>query len=121
MAKTGWQGFQAQGHTGFADRGEDIVCAAVSVLTQTAVLGLDEVLSIRCHVEVDEETGRLRCLLPKRLSEATWEQAQLVLKILYAGLNAVQEQYGKYVSVKEVPYRENESTTLRLQKGRRKH
>ena len=37
-------GFSAEGHTGFADRGEDIVCAAISVLTQTAVIGLQQEL-----------------------------------------------------------------------------
>ena len=29
-------GFDAHGHTGYAECGEDIVCAAVSAITQTA-------------------------------------------------------------------------------------
>ena len=33
-------GFSAKGHTGYAEEGEDIVCAAVSAITQTAAMGL---------------------------------------------------------------------------------
>lgn len=33
-------GFSAKGHTGYAEEGEDIVCAAVSAITQTAMMGL---------------------------------------------------------------------------------
>ena len=35
-------GFDAHGHTGYADAGEDIVCAAVSALTQATVIGMQE-------------------------------------------------------------------------------
>ena len=31
-------GFDAHGHTGYAECGEDIVCAAVSAITQTAAI-----------------------------------------------------------------------------------
>lgn len=116
----GWQGFQALGHTGYAEPGNDIVCAAVSALTQTAVLGLTEILAIDCLVQVDEHKGSLLCLLPQGLSPQDRTQAQLVLKILYQGLLATEKEYGKHVSVKEVPYRENESAIVRLKKGRRK-
>ena len=33
-------GFDAHGHTGYAECGEDIVCAAVSAITQTAAMGV---------------------------------------------------------------------------------
>ncbi|HKM43078.1 MAG TPA: ribosomal-processing cysteine protease Prp [Limnochordia bacterium] len=116
-----WQGFRAHGHTGFAGHGEDIVCAAVSVLTQTAVLGLREVLAIDCLVQTDEREGSLLCLLPDELSENDWNQAQLILNVLYVGLLATEKEYGDHVSVKEVPHRENESAIIRLKKRRRKY
>ena len=31
-------GLRIQGHTGFAPQGEDLVCAAVSAIAQTAIL-----------------------------------------------------------------------------------
>lgn len=121
QAEEGWQGFEVHGHTGFAEHGEDIVCAAVSVLTQTAVLGLMEVLEIDCLVQIEEREGYLRCRLPEELSQEEWTQAQLILKVLHVGLVATEEEYGKHVSVKEVPNRENESAIVRLKKGRRKY
>ena len=117
----GWQGFQAVGHADFADYGEDIVCAAVSVLTQTAVLGLKEVIGVDCLVDMDEQRGSLLCLLPDELQEQDWNQAQLILKVLHIGLLATEKDYGNYVRVKEVLHRENESSIVRLKKGWRKY
>lgn len=117
----GWQGFKALGHSGYAEHGEDIVCAAVSVLTQTAVLGLTELLGIEGLVQIDENEGLLVCLLPPDLDEGVWEQAQLILDVLHLGLTATAKEYGNHVSVKEVPYHENESAIIRHQKGRRKY
>lgn len=120
QTEAGWQGFQVSGHAGAADPGEDIVCSAVSALAQTAALGLTKVLEIECDVKVTD--GYLSCLLPE-LQQSLWEQAQLVLAVFLTGLEAIiaEEEYNKYVSVKEVPYRENEFTTFRYQKRRRKH
>ncbi|HKM17989.1 MAG TPA: ribosomal-processing cysteine protease Prp [Limnochordia bacterium] len=94
-------GFAAAGHSGFAQYGEDIVCAAVSVLTQTAVIGLQEVLGAGAAVEISE--GLLKCTLPPGLPEAVWQQSQLILKVMYAGLKAVFQEYGaEYLEIEEV-------------------
>lgn len=121
QSEAGWHGFSAKGHAGFADHGEDIVCAAVSALTQTTVLGLTQVVGLECQIAVDEREGSLDCLLPGGLAGEHWQQAQLILEVLYTGLKATEKEYKRYVSVKEVPYREDESTTFRHQEGRRKY
>lgn len=94
-------GFAAAGHTGFARRGEDIVCAAVSVLTQTAVIGLQEVLGIQADVQIKD--GFLKCVLPQRLPDPERQQSQLILRVMYAGLQAVFQEYGAdYLEIEEV-------------------
>lgn len=98
-----------------------MVCAAMSVLTHTAVLGLKKVLGVDCLVKADETQGLLVCLLPDRLSGEEYKQAQLILEVLYAGVTATVEEYGNYVRMKEVPYREDESAIFRLKKRRRKY
>ena len=47
-------GFRAQGHSGYAQSGSDIVCAAISALTQTFANGLSNVLQVpvECVVHV---------------------------------------------------------------------
>ena len=52
-------GFRAQGHTGYARAGADIVCAAVSALTQTTLNGLQNVLKAPVDAKVDDD-GRSR-------------------------------------------------------------
>jgi len=49
--------FFASGHAGWAESGEDVVCAAVSTVLQTAWLGLVEVAGIA--VEGSKAGGRL--------------------------------------------------------------
>ncbi|HHT43396.1 MAG TPA: ribosomal-processing cysteine protease Prp [Firmicutes bacterium] len=117
----GWQGFSARGHAGYADPGDDIVCAAVSVLTQTAILGIQEVVGVNCLVDLEEQEGLMEVLIPQELSEEQRKQVQLILEVLYVGLKATEKEYKRFVRVKEVPYRENESSILRHQKGRRKY
>ena len=41
-------GFIIKGHAGFADHGEDIVCAGASAIAQSALLGLQDLLAIGC-------------------------------------------------------------------------
>ena len=36
-------GIEARGHSGFAEKGNDVVCAAVSALMQALVFGLSEI------------------------------------------------------------------------------
>ena len=56
--------FFASGHAGWADSGQDVVCAAVSTLLQAAWLGLSEVAGI----EVDGTRGEARL-------ELSWPEA----------------------------------------------
>jgi uncharacterized protein YsxB (DUF464 family) len=87
-------GFRASGHAGYANSGEDIVCAAVSALTQTALLGLGEVLKVPVEWSADEEKGALSALI----QEAT-EGTEIVLRTLEAGLTNIAEQYPDLVGI----------------------
>lgn len=45
-----------KGHAGYAPHGQDIVCAAVSAILQTAVLGIESIAeTYPGHVEVNIE------------------------------------------------------------------
>ena len=63
-------GFDAHGHTGYADAGEDIVCAAVSALTQATVIGMQEVLSLPVRIERDDRAGRLMAVVAPGMRKA---------------------------------------------------
>jgi uncharacterized protein YsxB (DUF464 family) len=94
-------GFEAGGHAGYAPSGEDIVCAAVSALTQTALLGLQEVLKVPVTWKVDEEKGGLTV----RVREST-DGTVLLLRTLEAGLKNIAGQYPDQVGIDYMQRRE---------------
>lgn len=89
--------FCIKGHAGAAPYGEDIVCASISVLGQTAVIGLNHVLSKSPETEI--KSGLLHCTLPGDLSAKEQELAQVILKTMELGLRALEPNYGKYFKI----------------------
>lgn len=92
-------GFSAKGHTGFAEAGEDIVCSAVSAITQTAVLGLTEVLKLSAVVSVHD--AKLSCMLEKDIADIDWQKAELILETMALGLRSIADSYGDYIKIIE--------------------
>lgn len=73
-------GFAANGHANTAPHGQDIVCAGVASLTQTAVLGLDRHLGREIRLDVAD--GKLVVELaqpPDALTSAVFETMLLGL------------------------------------------
>ena len=91
------EGFNAKGHSGFDEAGEDIVCAAVSALTQTAYLGLERYLG--SPTKVYQKDGELRISLPEGLSPEDEERAELILGTMLLGLRSVEENYSDYLKI----------------------
>ncbi len=95
----GWiTSFIIEGHSGFSEYGKDIVCAGVSAITQTALLGLDHFLSNK-KPKVEVGPGNLRCELPASLKKEERERAGVILETMFLGLKAVEENYAGNVKV----------------------
>ena len=59
-------GIESRGHSGFARRGNDIVCAAVSTLMQALVLGLEDIAHVQgLEVHADEKIPIIRITWPE--------------------------------------------------------
>ncbi|NMB08683.1 MAG: ribosomal-processing cysteine protease Prp [Tissierellia bacterium] len=98
--------YKISGHAGFAEKGEDVVCAAVSALSQTALVSLVEVIGIsekELEFYIDEKKGILDVQLPKLIGEITNKEAQILLKTFEIGIKKIVESYSEYVTLK---YRE---------------
>ncbi len=78
-------GFTVTGHSDIAARGEDIVCAGVSSLAQTALLGLGEYL----HREMDYSVASGK--LSMQLKEAPDELTESILETMLLGLMEIQK------------------------------
>ena len=97
-------GFNAEGHTGYAPAGEDIVCAGVSTLLQTTVLGLEKLVGLDLQIRQEKKSGFLSCLIPVHADEDQRQQADFLFNFMYLGLQQIALEYPKYVqiSLKEV-------------------
>ena len=49
-------GFEAKGHSGYAEEGEDIVCAAVTSAVRLTECTINDVLGLEASVKVRENT-----------------------------------------------------------------
>ena len=88
-------GYAVSGHSGTAARGQDIVCAGVSALTQSALLGIMEYL--HRTVDYDIASGNLKM----RLKEPD-DSTEAILRTMYMGLAEVQKISPKDVQIQEV-------------------
>ena len=84
-------GFDCTGHADFAEQGKDIVCSAVSALTQTAVLGITEIAKIPAGVSIGDDG--IRCILEADATVRQCEQADLLFSSMEAGLAAIGKAY----------------------------
>lgn len=95
-------GFKIKGHANSAKYGEDIVCAAVSVLAQTSLMALVEVCGIdedELYYQIDDKTGFLEVNLPRNLNIKTLENSQIVLRTFELGVKSVIESYPNNVAL----------------------
>jgi uncharacterized protein YsxB (DUF464 family) len=91
------EGFSIVGHAGAGVRGQDVVCAGVSAIAQTAVLGLEQRLGLAPQVEAGE--GRLTVRLAPGIDAAQRLRAQDILETMWLGLCAVAAVYPRHVQL----------------------
>ena len=85
-----YTGFTCLGHAGYADAGEDIVCAAVSALVINTINSIACFTGEKFQTESDEESGLIRV----SFNRPPEHDAELYLKSLILGLQGIQNDYG---------------------------
>ena len=94
-----FSGVTCKGHTGYAEAGEDIVCAAVSSVVQTAVLGLMRLAGIDVEYKVDEKEGFLSATIPEKITAAQRHDADLILRTAYLGVSDLYEGFSDFIDL----------------------
>ena len=87
------------GHAGFAHRGRDIVCAAVSVLITTGINALEAVANVAPEIWQDEENAGMGLTLPDCLGGQAMHDAQIVLQTVLQGFKDIQSEYPKHLKI----------------------
>ena len=93
-------GFSVAGHSGYAEAGADIVCAAVSTAVTMAEAIINEVCGAKAKVRVKQEDARVSLTLPASCDDE--ETVQAVLSGLMLTLLNIKEDYEDYIEVLEV-------------------
>jgi len=93
-------GFSVSGHSGYAEAGSDIVCAAVSAVMTMVEATINEVCGAKAKVRVKEEDARVTLTLPVSCDEEDAVQAVLAGMLLY--LCSLRDDYPDYIEVLEV-------------------
>lgn len=95
------------GHAGVADGGDDLVCCAISTLTETLIAALQD-NHIHRSCEMDETDGFIRVrAFP---SEEMYTPALIIFDTIASGLAGIAMEYPEYVSY-------NTDFTMPVRKG----
>ncbi len=90
-------GFDVSGHSGYAESGSDIVCAAVSSAVGFAETIINDSLKLSADVSVEPDLARVALAVSSVSNEAV-----AVLSGFERHLRALSEEYPKYIKVLEV-------------------
>ena len=93
-------GFSVSGHSGYAEAGSDIVCAAISTAVTMAEATINDVCGAKAKVRVKEEDARITLTLPTSCDEE--DAVQAVLAGMMLTLMSLRDDYPDYIEVLEV-------------------
>ena len=93
-------GFVVEGHSGYAEAGSDIVCAAISAAVGVTECTINEVLGLAAPVKVREQDGFVSLKLPGGLGQANERTCQDLLTGLMVYLQALSDVYPENLIVR---------------------
>ena len=93
-------GFSVSGHSGYAEAGQDIICAAISAVVTMAEATINDVCGAKAKVRVKEEDARVTLTLPASCEEE--ESVQAVLAGMMLTLIGMRDDYPDFIEVLEV-------------------
>ena len=93
-------GFSISGHSGYAESGADIVCAAISAVVAMTEATVNDICGAKAKVRVKDAEARITLTLPTSCDEEDSVQAVLAGMLLY--LCNLRDEYPDYIEVLEV-------------------
>lgn len=91
-------GVRIEGHSGWGQKGSDVVCSAVSAIVQTAVASITGVAEVR--QEIVQKEGHLQSTIPlNSLNQKKRDALDIILNTMIIGLKLVDENYPKTLEI----------------------
>ena len=92
-------GFEVSGHSGYAEAGEDIVCAGVSSAVQMTVNAVVEIIGVAAQVRSRREDAFVSLTLPGEIDNERMQQCQIALRALLLQLELLEEECPEFLNV----------------------
>lgn len=96
------QAFTIEGHSGWADSGEDILCAAITSAVRLTECAVNDVLGLEAAVKVKQKDASISLKLPSALGQTNESTCQTLLAALMVHCVQLAEEYPENISVMEV-------------------
>ncbi len=99
--KLNYVGFKINGHAEYAEHGKDIVCAAVSILSQTCVNSVDKILKLDFDFCENQNDGMIEFIIKDfdKYEKKLQEKASLLIESMELGIKGIESLYPDYVKV----------------------
>jgi uncharacterized protein YsxB (DUF464 family) len=102
-----YYGFEEQGHTGFADSGEDILCSALSSMTMLIINSIEVSYASSVEYTIDEKTTDIKLIAKSALPKYEKDEKKQfavsgLIQAYFLQLMELLEDYYDYLDVKEV-------------------
>ena len=96
------ESFEVKGHSGYAQEGEDIVCAAITSAVRLTECAINDVLGLEAAVKVREKDASISLKRPAKLGQTHESTCQALLTALMVHFVQLAEEYPDYITVLEV-------------------
>ena len=93
--------FECKGHSGYAEAGEDIVCAAVTSAVRLVEATVNDVMGLCASVKVCEKTATISFRLPGSLGPTAENTCQNLLTGMMVYLSQLHDEYPDNIEVLE--------------------
>ena len=102
-----YYGFEEQGHTGYGESGDDVLCAALSSMTMLIINSIE--VSYACDVDykIDEKTTDIRVIVKSALPKYEKDEKKQfavsgLIQAYFVQLMDLVEEYYEFLDVKEI-------------------
>ncbi len=102
-----YYGFEEQGHTGYGESGDDVLCAALSSMTMFLINAIE--VSYACDVDykIDEKTTDIRVIAKSALPKYEKDEKKQfavsgLIQAYFFQLMDLVEEYYEFLDVKEI-------------------
>ena len=102
-----YYGFREQGHAGYAEAGDDVLCAALSAMTMLIINAAEVAYASDVEYTIDEETTNISVICRAALPEFEEDERKRyavsgLFLAYYYQLNDLLEEYYDYLEVEVV-------------------